>query len=227
MHIRHPGRTLVFVNAISSVRRVAAILKALGLPAHALHAQQQQRQRLKVGGRMHDPTWTIFCAYRATLIGMGRRRGITRRSVGPSYLDPLTPCPSAKAVDRFKAQEQAILVATDVAARGLDIKGVRCEPGWCEGRTSGSRTKLNLSAPAPCQVCDPLPAPSLGRHVHPPLRADGSRRGGRREHRARDAPRSAAVGGAHTIAGPHIAHAVLSHGSDCDASGEACVGGGT
>ena len=45
---RHPGRTLVFVNAISAVRRVAAILKALGLPAHALHAQQQQRQRLKV-----------------------------------------------------------------------------------------------------------------------------------------------------------------------------------
>jgi ATP-dependent RNA helicase DDX24/MAK5 len=32
-----------------------------------------------------------------------------------------------KAVDRFRAQEQAILVATDVAARGLDIKGVRCE----------------------------------------------------------------------------------------------------
>ncbi len=73
---RHPGRTLVFVNAISSVRRVAAILKQLGLPAHALHAQQQQRQRLK-------------------------------------------------AVDRFRAHEQAVLVATDVAARGLDIKGVR------------------------------------------------------------------------------------------------------
>ena len=38
----------MFVNAISAVRRVAAILKALGLPAHTLHAQQQQRQRLKV-----------------------------------------------------------------------------------------------------------------------------------------------------------------------------------
>ncbi|GAX73897.1 hypothetical protein CEUSTIGMA_g1347.t1 [Chlamydomonas eustigma] len=74
---KHPGRTLVFVNAISSVRRVAAILKILGIPAHALHAQQQQRQRLK-------------------------------------------------SVDRFKNDEQAVLVATDVAARGLDIKGVRC-----------------------------------------------------------------------------------------------------
>ena len=49
---RHPGRTVVFVNAVTAVRRVAAILKTLGLPAHALHAQQQQRQRLKV--RMKD-----------------------------------------------------------------------------------------------------------------------------------------------------------------------------
>jgi hypothetical protein len=45
---RHPGRALVFVNAVSSVRRLAAVLKLLGLPAVALHAQQQQRQRLKV-----------------------------------------------------------------------------------------------------------------------------------------------------------------------------------
>jgi superfamily II DNA/RNA helicase len=45
---RHPGRALVFVNAVSALRRVAAVLKLLGLPAQALHAQQQQRQRLKV-----------------------------------------------------------------------------------------------------------------------------------------------------------------------------------
>lgn len=47
---RHPGRALVFVNAVSALRRVAAVLKLLGLPAQALHAQQQQRQRLKVCG---------------------------------------------------------------------------------------------------------------------------------------------------------------------------------
>ncbi|GBF94480.1 DEAD-box ATP-dependent RNA helicase [Raphidocelis subcapitata] len=73
---RHPGRALVFVNAVSSLRRVAAVLKLLGLPAQALHAQQQQRQRLK-------------------------------------------------ALDRFKANEDGVLVATDVAARGLDVKGVQ------------------------------------------------------------------------------------------------------
>lgn len=69
---QHPGRTLVFVNAISAVRRVAALLKLLGLPAQALHASMQQRQRLK-------------------------------------------------ALDRFKADPAGVLVATDVAARGLDI----------------------------------------------------------------------------------------------------------
>jgi superfamily II DNA/RNA helicase len=31
-----------------------------------------------------------------------------------------------QALDRFKADEQAVLVATDVAARGLDIRDVRC-----------------------------------------------------------------------------------------------------
>ncbi|KAL4431591.1 hypothetical protein ABPG77_001433 [Micractinium sp. CCAP 211/92] len=74
---KHPGRTIVFVNAISSVRRLVAILKLLGLPAQALHAGMQQRQRLK-------------------------------------------------ALDRFRADQNAVLVATDVAARGLDIKDVRC-----------------------------------------------------------------------------------------------------
>jgi len=73
----HPGRTIVFVNAISSVRRLAALLKLLSLPASPLHAGMQQRQRL-------------------------------------THLD------------NFKEDPNAILIATDVAARGLDVKGVRC-----------------------------------------------------------------------------------------------------
>ncbi|EFN53172.1 hypothetical protein CHLNCDRAFT_25981 [Chlorella variabilis] len=74
---KHPGRTIVFVNAISSVRRLGAILKLLGVKALPLHAGMQQRQRLR-------------------------------------------------ALDRFKADPTAVLVATDVAARGLDVKDVRC-----------------------------------------------------------------------------------------------------
>lgn len=75
--VSHPGRTIVFVNAVSSVRRLAAILKLLGLPVHPLHAGMQQRARLK-------------------------------------------------ALDRFRADPNGVLVATDVAARGLDIKDVKC-----------------------------------------------------------------------------------------------------
>lgn len=48
MQMRHPGRTLVFVNAISMTLRVSKILTQLCVPTIALHAGQQQRQRLKV-----------------------------------------------------------------------------------------------------------------------------------------------------------------------------------
>jgi ATP-dependent RNA helicase DDX24/MAK5 len=81
----HPGMTIVFVNAISCLRRVTALLKILKVPVEGLHAGMQQRARLK-------------------------------------------------ALDRFKAAAVAtsngarsahsVLVATDVAARGLDVKGV-------------------------------------------------------------------------------------------------------
>ncbi|CAN0374955.1 unnamed protein product, partial [Ectocarpus fasciculatus] len=71
----YPGRTLVFVNAIAIARRLSALLCALNVPATPLHAQMQQRQRLK-------------------------------------------------SLDRFTSDPKAVLVATDVAARGLDIPKV-------------------------------------------------------------------------------------------------------
>ena len=69
---QHPGRTLIFANAISMVRRLSAVLKLLQLPVVAMHSSLQQRQRLK-------------------------------------------------ALDRFKGSNAAVMIATDVAARGLDI----------------------------------------------------------------------------------------------------------
>ena len=42
------GKTVVFVNAIATARRVAATLELLGVAAKPLHAELQQRQRLKV-----------------------------------------------------------------------------------------------------------------------------------------------------------------------------------
>lgn len=70
------GRAIVFCTSIAAVRRVAAILDLLQIQAWPLHAQMQQRQRLK-------------------------------------------------AMDRFCSGENSFLISTDVAARGLDIPGVR------------------------------------------------------------------------------------------------------
>lgn len=56
----HPGRTLVFANAVSTARRIAALLHILKLPSAALHAGEplcvsaQQAMRL-VKMKMHMP----------------------------------------------------------------------------------------------------------------------------------------------------------------------------
>ncbi|KAJ2477895.1 ATP-dependent RNA helicase, partial [Coemansia sp. RSA 2320] len=73
--VRYPGRTLVFVNSIDSIRRMLPMLRLLKVNVFGLHAQMEQRQRLKN-------------------------------------------------VDRFRDTENAVLVASDVAARGLDIPNV-------------------------------------------------------------------------------------------------------
>ena len=45
--LQHPQRTLVFVNAISTLNKLTTLLQTLQLPVVALHANMQQRQRLK------------------------------------------------------------------------------------------------------------------------------------------------------------------------------------
>ncbi|KAJ1503833.1 ATP-dependent RNA helicase ddx24 [Coelomomyces lativittatus] len=68
----HPGKTLVFVNAITCLRRLIPLLMLLKLPVYPLHAQMQQRQRFKN-------------------------------------------------LERFANDPNGILLASDVASRGLDI----------------------------------------------------------------------------------------------------------
>lgn len=70
------GRTLVFCTSIAALRHVTAILRLLQVSVWPLHAQMQQKQRLK-------------------------------------------------AMDRFKSADDCVMVATDVAARGLDVTGIR------------------------------------------------------------------------------------------------------
>lgn len=75
---------IVFVNAISALRRLVALLKILKLPVEGLHGSMQQRARLK-------------------------------------YLDRFRSGASASASGK---KTTSVLVATDVAARGLDVKGI-------------------------------------------------------------------------------------------------------
>ncbi|KAF7827946.1 DEAD-box ATP-dependent RNA helicase 13 [Senna tora] len=70
------GRTIVFCTSIAALRHISSLLRILGINAWTLHAQMQQRARLK-------------------------------------------------AIDRFRENDNSILVATDVAARGLDIPGIK------------------------------------------------------------------------------------------------------
>ncbi|XP_063387952.1 ATP-dependent RNA helicase DDX24 [Cydia fagiglandana] len=72
---RHPGRTIVFCNAIGCVQRLAQLLSLLQCRPLQLHASLQQRQRLKN-------------------------------------------------LERFRDDPHGVLIATDVAARGLDIPNV-------------------------------------------------------------------------------------------------------
>lgn len=74
--LQNPGRVLVFVNSIKAARRVDGLLRALGMNARTIHAQLQQRQRLR-------------------------------------------------ALEAFRECASGVLVATDVAARGLDIPKVQ------------------------------------------------------------------------------------------------------
>ncbi|KAM0727706.1 ATP-dependent RNA helicase DDX24 [Formica fusca] len=72
---KHSGRTLVFCNSIGCVKRLSTLFNILECKPLPLHANMQQRQRLKN-------------------------------------------------LERFQADENGLLIATDVAARGLDIPNI-------------------------------------------------------------------------------------------------------
>ncbi|ORX50692.1 P-loop containing nucleoside triphosphate hydrolase protein [Piromyces finnis] len=71
----YPGKTIVFVNSIDCIRRLIPIMNLLNIKTFGLHAQMQQRQRLKN-------------------------------------------------LERFRDSNNALLITSDVAARGLDIPAV-------------------------------------------------------------------------------------------------------
>ena len=95
------GQTaIVFVATCNSAQRIALLLRNLGFGAISLHGKMTQPKRLV--GRCHVSSF--------------------------SFLLPLLTRPSLKlyqaALNKFKSGERNILIATDVASRGLDIPSV-------------------------------------------------------------------------------------------------------
>lgn len=84
--LRYPGRTLVFVNSIDSIRRLVPLLTTLGISAYPLHGQMQQQQRLRNLDRF--------------------KKRMTAPGTAPA------------------AAQTTVLLATDVAARGIDVQGI-------------------------------------------------------------------------------------------------------
>lgn len=76
LSVHGQGQTIVFCTSIAALRHISSILRTLKIKVSTLHAQKQQRARLKE-------------------------------------------------IDNFRGNKNGVLVATDVAARGLDIPGVR------------------------------------------------------------------------------------------------------
>jgi hypothetical protein len=63
------GRTLVFCTSIAALRRVSALLRLLQVPVWPLHAQMQQKQRLKV-----QQNGFVYSLHKARSAQQGTRR---------------------------------------------------------------------------------------------------------------------------------------------------------
>ncbi|KAK9452035.1 P-loop containing nucleoside triphosphate hydrolase protein [Limtongia smithiae] len=58
--LKYPGRTIVFVNSIDTVKRLARLLQELELPAIAFHSHMIQKQRLRTIERFKSNTSSIL-----------------------------------------------------------------------------------------------------------------------------------------------------------------------
>jgi ATP-dependent RNA helicase DDX24/MAK5 len=57
---KYKGRTLVFVNAITNIKRLIPLLQMLRIQAWPMHAAMQQRQRLKNLGAFYLSSFSII-----------------------------------------------------------------------------------------------------------------------------------------------------------------------
>ena len=87
-----PGTTLIFCNAIDSVKKLTVYLNNLGIPAFQIHSSMTQKNRLKSLERF-------------------KQQSAKQNTINHSNPNSF--------------QISTVLIASDVAARGLDIPGVQ------------------------------------------------------------------------------------------------------
>ncbi|CAI4055568.1 hypothetical protein SKDZ_02G2510 [Saccharomyces kudriavzevii ZP591] len=87
-----PGTTLIFCNAIDSVKKLTVYLNNLGVPAFQIHSSMTQKNRLKNLERF-------------------KQQSAKQKTINHSNPNSV--------------QISSVLIASDVAARGLDIPGVQ------------------------------------------------------------------------------------------------------
>ncbi|OAY71963.1 DEAD-box ATP-dependent RNA helicase 13 [Ananas comosus] len=156
LSVHGQGRTMVFCTSIAALRHISSLLRILDITSWTLHAQMQQRARLKAIDRFRGNENGVLVATDVAARGLDiphvrtvvhyqlphsaevyiHRSGRTARAsadgccialISPSDKTKFySLCKSlSKAIDRFRGNENGVLVATDVAARGLDIPHVR------------------------------------------------------------------------------------------------------
>lgn len=138
--LMYPGTTLVFTNAIDSVKRLVTLLNNVNISTFAIHSNMIQKQRLKNIEKF-----------------------------------------SEAAKSNSNSNKSTVLIASDVAARGLDIKGIQHVVHYHLPRSAdvyihrSGRTARSGSEGVSVMICSPQEASGPLRNLRKALANDKSK----------------------------------------------------